>query len=247
MWSAAVRFAAAVIVTPGALLVADATITVAWQEPISALRARGAQQLLDRQLDAEATAVGEARASGERPSKRRVDLLATQHADRTRTGDAIGRVELPTLDRRYALVEGDDPASLRKGPGHYPDTPLPGQGGTVAIAGHRTTFLAPFRPIDELRPGDPIVVAMPYARFTYRVERTRIVPPTALWVKRRVRYERLILTACHPLYSAAQRIVVFARLDTNPPRRSLTGAAGVPVYGFPPSIFARSSRAAAVG
>lgn len=113
----------------------------------------------------------------------------------------------------YVVVEGTDRATLRKGPGHYPDTPVPGQGGTVAIAGHRTTYLAPFRPLDKLRPGDAIVVRMPYGRFTYRVERTRIVPPTATWVTHRVAYDRLVLTACHPLYSAAQRIVVFARLE----------------------------------
>ena len=107
--------------------------------------------------------------------------------------------------------------TLRKGPAHYPDTALPGQGGTVAVAGHRTTYLAPFRSIDELRRGQPIVVTMPYGRFTYRVERARIVEPTALWVTRRAAHERLVLTACHPLYSAEQRIVVFARLTQSEP------------------------------
>ena len=82
----------------------------------------------------------------------------------------------------------------------------------MAIAGHRTTYGAPFRKLDKLRAGDQIVVAMPYGRFTYRVQRTRIVAATAVWVTQRVSYDRLVLTACHPLYSAAQRIVVFARL-----------------------------------
>ena len=58
---------------------------------------------------------------------------------------------------------------------------------------------------------------MPYGRFAYRVERTRIVAPTATWVTRRVAYDRLVLTACHPLYSAAERIVVFARLERSAP------------------------------
>ena len=100
------------------------------------------------------------------------------------------------------------------GPGHYPETPLPGARGTVAIAGHRTTYGAPFRRVDRLERGDPIELRMPYGRFTYRVERTRVVAPTATWVTRRVAYDRLVLTACHPLYSAAGRIVVFARLDS---------------------------------
>ena len=75
----------------------------------------------------------------------------------------------------------------------------------MAIAGHRTTHGAPFRNIDQLDPGDSIEVEMPYGTFYYRVERTRIVDPTALWVKDKVGYNRLILSACHPLYSAAQR------------------------------------------
>jgi sortase A len=74
-------------------------------------------------------------------------------------------------------VEGIDTPTLRKGPAHYPETPLPGQGGTVAVAGHRTTYLAPFRPIDDLHRRDRIMITMPYGRFTYRVEKTRIVRP----------------------------------------------------------------------
>jgi sortase A len=111
------------------------------------------------------------------------------------------------------VIEGTKTGDLRKGPGHYGDTPLPGQRGTVAIAGHRTTYGAPLRTIDKLRRGDPIQIEMSYGRFTYRVEKTRIVDPSEVSVKRRVAYDRLILSACHPLYSAAQRIVVFARLE----------------------------------
>ena len=111
------------------------------------------------------------------------------------------------------FVEGTGTATCARGPGHYPATPLPGQRGTVAIAGHRTTYGAPFHDVDDLDRGDRIELAMPYGRFTYRVERTRIVPPTATGVTDRVGYDRLVLSACHPLYSAAQRIVVFARLE----------------------------------
>jgi sortase A len=121
------------------------------------------------------------------------------------------------------VVHGTDTATLRKGPAHFPKTPLPGEGGTVAIAGHRTTYGAPFRPLDRLARGDRLVITMPYGRFTYRVERTRIVPPDAVWVTRPVGYERVVLTACHPLYSAAKRIVVcawLARVDA--PARPMT-------------------------
>ena len=82
----------------------------------------------------------------------------------------------------YDIIQGTDTASLEKGPGHYPGTALPGLGQTVAIAGHRTTYLAPFRHIDALTPGDRIVLRMPYARFTYVVQYRKIVVPTALWV-----------------------------------------------------------------
>ncbi len=110
------------------------------------------------------------------------------------------------------MVEGTDTATLRKGPGHYPETRLPGQGGTVGVAGHRTTYLAPFRTIDELRRGERIILEMPYATFTYRVQKQEIVEPTQTSVIDDVGYERLVLSACHPLYSAEQRIIVFARL-----------------------------------
>jgi sortase A len=184
------RFVAHVLILSGALLLADAGVTLAWQEPLSAFTAGREQASLERALT-------------HPPSRvlRRKPL----------PGDAIGRLELPSLDRSYYLVQGTDPATLRKGPGHYPDTPLPGERGTVGIAGHRTTHGAPFRKIDRLEPGDRVVASMPYGRFVYRVEKSKLVDPSEVSVKRRVGYNRLILSACHPLYSAAQRIVVFAR------------------------------------
>ena len=88
------------------------------------------------------------------------------------------------------------------------------------MAGHRTTYGAPFRRLDQLGRGDRMEMVMPYGRFRYRVERTRIVPATATWVTRKVGHDRLVLTACHPLYSAAQRVVVFARLVDSQARGS---------------------------
>jgi sortase A len=109
------------------------------------------------------------------------------------------------------VVEGTDTANLRKGPGHYPETPLPGQPGTTAIAGHRTTYGAPFRDIDDLRPGQRILIDLPRGRYVYRVEETRIVDDQDLSVLEPVGYKRLLLSACHPLYSAAERVIVFAK------------------------------------
>src|SRR3954452_19273410 len=119
---------------------------------------------------------------------------------------------MPELGASWVIVKGTTTGDLRHGPGVYPQTPLPGASGTVAIAGHRTTYGAPFRHIDRLSSGDSITVTLPYGRFTYRVQHRRIVGPNDIWVIKRVGYDRLVLTACHPLYSAAKRIVVFARL-----------------------------------
>jgi sortase A len=125
----------------------------------------------------------------------------------------MGRIVMPAIGVSEVFVEGTGAGDLRTGPGHYPETPLPGERGTVAIAGHRTTYGAPFRRIDQLERGDRIELRMPYGRFVYRVDRTRIVPPTETSVIARVDHDRLVLSACHPLYSAAKRIIVFARLE----------------------------------
>lgn len=219
------RGLSSVLLVSGALLLADAGVTVAWQEPISALyadiRQRGLGDELDALENAEPTE-RERRALAALPNQlRRIAFLARSLRGRSQPGDAIGRIRIPAIGLESVVVSGTAAADLRAGPGHYAETPLPGAGGTTAIAGHRTTYKAPFREIDELRRDDTIVVEMPYGRFYYRVEKTRIVEPDALEVIRRVSSDRLVLTACHPLYSAAQRIVVFAK----PVRTQARGAA----------------------
>lgn len=196
--------------TSGLLLLADAGITLLWQEPVSALIGAREQAVLEDQL--ERALLAETGGGTQEPSRREVEAAAERAASRAGEGEALGRIAFPTLGRDYVMVEGTETASLRKGPGHYPDTALPGQGRTVAVAGHRTTYGAPFRTIDGLRPGDQIIVTMPYARFIYEVERQRIVPPTETSVADDVGHEQLVLSACHPLYSAAERLIVFARL-----------------------------------
>jgi sortase A len=209
-----VRDLSSVLIIAGVLLLLDAAITVAWQEPLTALvgtfeRGQINQQLVRpgplSRLDVGALA-------GLASADDRMAYLARRERRRLAAGDAIGRIAIPKIGVSFQIVEGTETASLEKGPGHYPGTSLPGLGQTVAIAGHRTTYLAPFRHIDALRPGNRIVVTMPYGRFTYVVQYRRIVAPTALWVIRNVGYDRLVLSACNPLFSAAQRIVVFARL-----------------------------------
>lgn len=213
----ALRAISTVLIVAGVLMICDAGITLAWQEPVSALLARIEQNKLAGRLDAiEAappTRVQRRVLAALATDRRRVAFLAREARRTAQTGDPIGRIAIPKIGADFVVVQGTDTASLRKGPGHYPATTFPGLPGTVAIAGHRTTYLAPFRHVDELEHGDTIVLTMPYARFTYAVQRTQVVDPTALWVTRDVGYQRLVLSACHPLYSAAQRVIVFARLQ----------------------------------
>jgi len=218
----ALRLLSTALLVAGALALTDAVLTLVWQEPVSALYHRLQQGGLEDRLEAmerEPPPPVERRALRLLPSPERRLAFAARALDRrVDAGQPLGRIDMPSIGVSTFIVAGTDDASLRKGPGHYPGTPLPGARGTVGIAGHRTTYGAPFRRLDGLDRGDRIEVRMPYGSFTYAVERTRIVAPSATWVTRRVGYDRLVLTACHPLYSAAQRIVVFARLVDSEPR-----------------------------
>jgi sortase A len=205
----------------GLLLVVDAGVTLVWQEPVTAVIALVKRSQIDRKYLSFTTAPltpVERHVLVALPNlAQRIAYLARREQHEVGTGDAIGHISIPNIGASYDVVEGTDTASLEKGPGHYPATAFPGLGQTVAIAGHRTTYLAPFRHLDALRPGDPIVLKMPYGLFTYVVQYRKIVVPTALWVTRNVGYDRLVLSACNPLYSAAQRIIIFARLKSVKP------------------------------
>ena len=212
----ALRVLSSVLIVCGVVLLADAAATVLWQEPVSAVYAHFRQQALDDRLERigdEPLRPAEQRALTRIPDpRRRLAFRARALERRIDPGDPMGRIVMPSIGVSDVFVEGTGAGDLRAGPGHYPGTPFPGERGTVAIAGHRTTYGAPFRHVDRLERGDRIELRMPYGRFTYVVERTRIVPPTEVSVTDRVAFDRLVLSACHPLYSAAQRIVVFARL-----------------------------------
>src|SRR5215210_1457781 len=206
----------------GALLLLDAVVTLVWQEPVSALYSKLQQGRLDDRLaqleDRKPTQVDRTVLAHLGSLDRKLAYAARALDRRTDAGQPLGRIRMRSIGVSSVVVAGTGASSLRLGPGHYPGTPLPGARGTVAIAGHRTTYGAPFRRLDKLGPGDRIELRMPYGRFTYVVDRRRIVAPTATWVTRRVDHDQLILSACHPLYSAAKRIVVFARLADARPR-----------------------------
>ncbi|MEJ7798548.1 MAG: class E sortase [Solirubrobacteraceae bacterium] len=217
------RALSTVLIVSGLLMLADAGLTVTWQEPVSAIYSQIVQgrlgddlQKLERSKPSQVDLTALRSLEDERA---RMAFLARSLLRRSDRGAAVARIRIPRIDVSSAVVNGTDDASLRKGPAFYDDAPFPGAPGTVAVAGHRTTYGAPFRSINKLRKGDEITIEMPsYGRFTYKVERTRIVAPTEVSVVKRVSYDRLVLSACHPLYSAAKRIVVFARLESAQPR-----------------------------
>ncbi len=126
-------------------------------------------------------------------------------------GRAVAIIKIPKIDVDLVVVEGTDTESLKKGPGHYVDTGYPWQDhGRVGIAGHRTTYGAPFWSLNELEAGDRIVLATEFGVFDYRVTGSRIIAPSDGSVLRATERPTLVLTTCNPRFSAAQRLVVFA-------------------------------------
>lgn len=214
-----------VMVVAGGLLVVDAGLTLVWQEPVTSLYAKLRQGSLEDELRRRALELSAAerralrRAAGD---TERLAVLAKALRRRSRAGEPLGRVAIPRLGVDQVLLDGIAGASLRQGPAHYRSTPLPGSAGTVGIAGHRTTYGAPFGDIDRLRRGDEVVLEMPYGDFVYEVRGTRIVRPEDVEVLDPATHEQVVLTACHPRYSATQRIIATARLEKVVPKLPLT-------------------------
>lgn len=143
------------------------------------------------------------------------------------TGDVVGRIEIPSIDVSKYVVVGVDTQSLKKGPGLFPDSPFPGEKGNVALAGHRTTYGAPFSNLDRMNPGDEIFITTQTGRHRYVVDaKPFVVKPTAVEVveTKDPTKAQLTLVTCTPRFSAAQRLIVTATLEDAP-----TPAVNVPV------------------
>jgi sortase A len=222
-----------VLVALGLGVTAWVAVTLVWGEPFTSLYTRHEQAALSKRLDSvdrqwsarTRRSLEASRAISAERLAAEMSLGARRFEGTLQDGRPIGRIIVPRLGLNMVVVEGTSEADLEKGPGHYNaasgvNTSLPGMGGVVAIAGHRTTYLHPFRHIDALRPGDDIYLRMPYGIFAYRVYMHRIVGSTDWSILHRPRFEKLVLSACHPLYSATHRFVVFARLhsERNVPR-----------------------------
>lgn len=221
-------------------MLAFVTITVTWGDPFTRAAEQREQRDLARQF---VVPTARHNGTSTLASAQVTRIVARRHQATTRQGAVVGKITIPTIGVSKYIVNGTSDANLNDGPGLYPERGFPGSGGPVGIAGHRTTHGAPFLKIDELSRGDRITVRTGYGTFRYRVTRTEIIAPddwSILTVgafivdqKRRSRAaatglcnggpkaggsrqgcEHLVLTACHPKYSAAQRIAVFARLES---------------------------------
>ena len=205
-------------------------VVLVWGDPFTSLYTRYEQDKLSHQLD-RTSHVWEQRygvnseLAGERSRQLRAREIAATLAARSHTfaaevtdGQPIGRIVIPRIGLKMIVVQGTNEADLEKGPGHYDagsgvNTSLPGAGGVIAIAGHRTTYLHPFRLINELQPGDNVYLEMPYGTFRYTIYYHKVVLPSDWSILRHRSFEKLVLTACHPLYSASHRWAAFARLE----------------------------------
>jgi sortase A len=137
---------------------------------------------------------------------------AAKYRSTLQPGDPVGRLKIGRLGLSIYVVQGTDDADLKRGPGHYLQSRLPGQGGLIYIAGHRTTYLAPFAHINDIKAGDYITLTVPYGTFTYRAFRHYIVPSNDLAVLHDTGREILRLQACHPRFFATHRYIVDANL-----------------------------------
>lgn len=208
-----------------------------WQDPFTAAYTKWEQHKLTSRLEKQTRAFalstprrtvvlparGAKLSSAALAAERRaVAVQARRYAQLLHEGDPVGKLSVPRLGLGIVVVDGTSHDSLAKGPGRYRGAGMPGEGRLVYIAGHRTTYLAPFSHIDALRPGDPVTLTLPYATFHYAITVHRIVAASDLDVLRARGREELVLQACHPRFFATQRYLAYARLVRIEP---LTGVA----------------------
>ena len=219
-----------VLIVGGLLVLAYAAAVLFWRDPVTDLYNRYQQNKLESALEHEfeawdagpPPAVADA-GDDEMDAAPRPGVMTARDARRflrgLEQGQAFGRIHIPRIGVESIVVHGTRwGADLSRGPGHYERTTVPGLGKTVGIAGHRTTFGAPFRKIDKIKAGDEITLEMPYATFRYRVFQHEIVDEKDWSVIRDRGFDTLMLSACHPLYGSSERWIVYAKLVAVQPR-----------------------------
>src|SRR5438309_4447720 len=213
------RIVGTVLAVTGALILVWALVVWRWQDPFTALYTKWKQHQLTGQYDKRAREFAGSISSVSLAAERKsIAREARTYRLASKRGEAIGRLRVPRMGLNMIFVNGTDHDTLTKGPGRDLRTFMPGENRLIYIAGHRTTYLAPFSHIDSLRPGDRITLEVPYGTFIYTVTNHRIVAATDLSVLRSPRHELLELQACHPRFFATHRYIVYARLVSVLPR-----------------------------
>jgi sortase A len=210
----------------GSLLIAAGVLTLAWvvvvwrwEDPFTAVYTHFQQARLSSTYEQRAAAFQPQVTRGNLASvERQVAGEARAYRRTLKTGEPVGRLRIGRIGLKMVVVQGTDHESLKKGPGHYAGSGLPGEGHLIYVAGHRTTYLAPFAAINDIRVGDYIRFELPYGAFTYRVIRHYIVADNAVGVLRDHGSEILRLQACHPRFFATHRYLVDAKLVGVAPR-----------------------------
>ncbi len=204
------------LITAGIVVAVDVAMTLAWKEPVSTIYGSIQQGKASDSLDALEQRFldrADVDTTADVLSPQRARELARIFEQEVRTGEGIGRIEIPSIDLETVVVEGTDTASLRKGPGHYPDYrfPRPGPHDRDRRAPDHLPGAVSKDQRDRRRRRDHARDAL-WQHSPTRSKDTRSSIPLQVEIIRDVGYERLVLTACHPLYSAAQRWAVFARI-----------------------------------
>jgi sortase A len=215
----AARLLGTVLAAAGVLMLVWALLVWQWQDPFTALYTQWKQHRLEGEYDKRAEAFRPAISTESLASERAsIARAAKRYRRQSARGNGIGRIRVPRMGLNMIVVNGTDHATLTKGPGRDSRTFMPGENRLVYIAGHRTTYLAPFSHIDSLRKDDQITLEFPYATFVYSVTGHRIVVSSDLSVLRSPRHELLELQACHPRFFASHRYIAYARLVRVEPR-----------------------------
>jgi sortase A len=217
------------LVLGGAGTLLWALVVWQWQDPFTALYNAYHQRQLARDYDARvATYRGRLSSDSLSVVRRKLAQEARGYRRSVTRSDVVGRIVVPRLDLDAYVVNGTDSDTLKRGPGRDLRTYMPGEGELVYIAGHRTTYGAPFARINALRPGDQVMIELPYARFEYRIVRHVIVPASDISRLRSSGRELLALQACHPRFFASERYIAYAKPVRIVPRggRAIAPASG---------------------
>ena len=205
-----VRLLSMLLLVSGAALLGWALLVWQWQDPVTYLLMQREQRALAQRF--------EERLGSYRPSDAKlvangstIAAAARRYRRVSGRGEPVARMRVPKLDVNLVVVNGTDSETLKKGPGRHLTTFMPGEGELSYVAGHRTTYGAPFSHIDKLKRGDRITVELPYATFEYSVTGRRIVDATYVQALRSRGREELALQACWPRFFASQRIIVYAK------------------------------------